>query len=227
MRDAIVAAVTRETEAALASGVDIPAIGENFSIEGREGTVTMPNDWLTVENGAVTAVDYENYLAFVAGLTPLKLVPAFDATANTDHQGLRGENSLFGGTDVPYASFTEYGWNNNQVLGDGSGPDDTGLQWADYVAQEGEVAQQLSLINPMERLGGASDAAPYWYLRHGMIDRDTSFAVELALYYAVLNDETVKDVSFKLPWMRPHSGNYDVQEAYAWLADKLAAASEH
>ncbi|MNU11827.1 hypothetical protein D3C72_2599870 [compost metagenome] len=57
-----------------------------------------------------------------------------------------------------------------------------------------------------------------------MVDRDTSFAVELALYYAVLNDETVEDVNFKLTWLRPHSGSYDVQEAYSWLSEKLSAA---
>ncbi len=34
----------------------------------------------------------------------------------------------------------------------------------------------------------------------------------------------MKDANFKLAWMRPHSGNYDVQEAYAWLASVLAKA---
>lgn len=224
MRTAIVTAVKKETEDALAKGIDVPAIGEDFTLQNRDETTTIANDWLTVENGAVTAIDYDKYLAFVTKAATLKLVPAFDATANTDHEGLRGENSLFGGADVPYANFTAYGWDNNQVPGDGSGPDDTGVQWAEYEADVGEVSRQLRLINPMQQLGTEADSAPYWYLRHGMVDRDTSFAVELALYYAVLNDETVKDVDFKLTWLRPHSGNYDVQEAYAWLAEKLAGA---
>ncbi|KRA47612.1 hypothetical protein ASD80_02065 [Devosia sp. Root635] len=225
MQQAILAAVRRETEDAIARGVAIPAIGEDFELPNRDQTMAVVNDWLTVENGAIVDIDYEKYLGFVTRAAALKIVPAFDATANTDHEGLRGENSLFGGPDVPYANFTDYSWNNNQVQGDGAGPDDTGLQWADYVAQDDAlVAEQLRLIDPMSHLGTESDAAPYWYLRHGMIDRDTSFAVELGLYYAVLNDETVEDANFRLTWMRPHSGNYDVQEAYAWLASKLAEA---
>lgn len=227
MREAILAAVKRETEEVLAEGVAIPAIGEDFVLQRGNESTTLPNDWLTVADGKVTDIDYESYLAFVAKASALKIVPAFDATANTNNEGLRGENSLFGGPDVPYASFTEYGWNNNQVAGDGSGPDDTGLAWAD-LAGSGDIPihEQLKLINPLSYLGTDADTAPYWYLRHGMVDRDTAFAVELALYYAVLNDASVKDVDFELAWMRPHSGNYDVQEAYAWLARHLEAAGK-
>ncbi|ODT83686.1 MAG: hypothetical protein ABS76_01855 [Pelagibacterium sp. SCN 64-44] len=227
MREAILAAVKRETEEVLAEGVAVPAIGEDFVLQRGEESTKLPNDWLTVADGKVTDIDYENYLAFVTKASALKIVPAFDATANTGNEGLRGENSLFGGPDVPYASFTEYGWNNNEAAGDGSGPDDSGLDWAE-LAGNGDIPihEQLRLINPLAYLGTEADTAPYWYLRHGMVDRDTSFAVELALYYAVLNDASVKDVDFELAWLRPHSGNYDVQEAYAWLARHLEAAGK-
>ena len=50
--------------------------------------------------------------------------------------------------------------------------------------------------------------------------------VAAALYDAILEDSSVKDAKFKLAWMRPHSGNYDVQEAYAWLAGVLAKAGD-
>ena len=33
----------------------------------------------------------------------------------------------------------------------------------------------------------------------------------------------LKDVSFKLPYLVGHSGNYDVQEAFAWIKAKLDA----
>jgi hypothetical protein len=55
-----------------------------------------------------------------------------------------------------------------------------------------------------------------------MVDRDTAFALQVALYYAIVNDPSVEDVSFELAWLKPHGGNYDVQEAYSWIAAKLA-----
>ena len=43
------------------------------------------------------------------------------------------------------------------------------------------------------------------------------------LYQAIKKDPSVKDVSFKLPYLVGHSGNYDVQEAFAWIKAKLDA----
>jgi hypothetical protein len=63
-------------------------------------------------------------------------------------------------------------------------------------------------------------------VRHGIIDRDTSFALQTTLYYAIKNDPKVKDLNFKLVWLQGHAGNYDVQEAYAWVADVLHKAGE-
>jgi hypothetical protein len=227
MKEAIVTAVRREAETMVASGTRVPALGESFSLTNRGQTMQVANDWLEMAEGKVHRIDYENFLRFVTTTSQLKIVPALDTTANTDHQGLRGENSLFGGGEVPYSNFTDYGWSNNQVAGDGSGADDTGMDWATASVDGSNLATQLRLINPLKFLNTDTDTAPNWYLRHGMIDRDTSFAVQLLLYLAVLNDPTVKNVSFKLTWMRPHSGNYDVQEAYGWLAARLTAAGQH
>ncbi len=111
--------------------------------------------------------------------------------------------------------------------GDGSGLDDTGKKWDAYIADPATTLDdQIRMVSPMTYLNSSADSAPYWYVRHGMVDRDTSFAVEVALYYAILKDPSVKDVNFRLAWMRPHSGNYDVQEAYAWLAGVLAKAGD-
>lgn len=225
MEEAIVTEVRKAVERAIAKGIRIPALGEPFELENRGKKTSVANTWLDVRDGKVAAIDYRKYLEFVTAATPLKLVPAFDSTANTDHAGLRGESSLFGGPDVPYSNFTEYAWNNNQQKGDGSGPDDTGKQWDDYVREPGNaLAQQLKLINPLAYLSTSADTAPYWYVRHGMVDRDTSFAVELTLYHAIRNDPSVKNVNFELAWLRPHSGNYDVTEAHAWLAKVLKEA---
>ncbi|WP_179145379.1 subtype B tannase [Rhizobium sp. RU36D] len=227
MKAAVADEVRKEVERHAAAGGTIPARGENFEItlrqRGGERKLEVPNDWVTVENGLVTAFDIDAYLGFVAKTAALKNVPAFDRTANTGNEGVDGENSLFGASTQAYSNFSAFGWNNNDVKGDGSGPDDTGLDWAGYTSGAGAaLAEQVRLINPMAYLRTEAQAAPYWYIRHGMIDRDTSFAVELSLAAAARMDDDVKSVDFRLPWMTPHSGDYDVREAYAWLAGVLA-----
>lgn len=222
MPGALVAALRREVDEHLAEGNTIPAIGEAFTITDRGETREAINTWLTVDGAVVTDIDLDAYLRFVSGITALKAVPAFDRTANTGNEGVDGENTLFGLPTQNYSNFTEYGWMNNTVAGDGSGLDDTGLDWnAALAAPDLPLAAQLTLTNPMAFLNTDADAAPWWYVRHGMIDRDTSFAVELALYHAARMDPDTAGVDFELAWMRPNSGDYDVQEAYGWLAEKL------
>ncbi|MDO5613888.1 MAG: subtype B tannase [Paracoccus sp. (in: a-proteobacteria)] len=223
MDDAIVTEIKRETRKYIENGGAIPALGESFSLTIRGNQVEVQNDWLSVENDEI-AVDYDKFLSFVAGTTALKAIPAFDATATTGRTGVNGENTLFGTADQFYANFTEYGWNNNEVLGDGTGLDDTGLIWAEYIALGGSIiGDQLRLIDPFVFIGTDADTAPFWYVRHGMIDRDTAFAVNLSLYHALLNDASVQDVNFELALLTGHTGNYDVQEAYSWLASSLAS----
>lgn len=69
---------------------------------------------------------------------------------------------------------------------------------------------------------GKADIAPYWYVRHGMDDRDTSFAVETVLFYAVRTNKKIEDSDTGFAWLKPHSGNYDEQEAYSWLRKMIA-----
>lgn len=237
MPPSIVEQVKKGVQAGIARGEHIPAIGEDFVIKQHRGpppggelvTIRMKNDWLTVENGKVTNIDYQKYVNFVAAITPLKTVPAFDASANTGNQGLLGENTLFGSDKLEYSNFTEYAWDHNEVKGDGSGPDDIGKDWVSYIAGPGpgaELVRQIKLSGPIPYLHTTASTAPYWYVRHGIIDRDTSFALQTTLYYAIKNDPKVKDLNFKLVWLQGHAGNYDVQEAYAWVADVLHKAGE-
>jgi hypothetical protein len=222
MDDAIVMQLKKETEKMIAKGLVIPAIGENFVVSTMLGTLNIPNDWLTVRNGKVTDINYVNYLNFVTKASSLKGVPAFDSTAVTGTRVLSGENSLYGSNALEYSNFMEWAWNNNEVKGDGSGIDDTGKTWAQYIADPSTTLDdQIKMVSPMPYLNSTADSAPYWYYRHGMLDRDTSFAVELGLYYALINDPSVKDVNFRLSWMQGHGGNWDVEEAFAWIAGIL------
>jgi hypothetical protein len=107
MDDAIVAQVKKETEEAISVGIAFPAIGEDFVLEIRNGTVKIRNEWLTVENGKVKDINYRNYLKFVTSAIALKTVPAFDATVITGNKVLNGENSLFGPANVEYSNFME------------------------------------------------------------------------------------------------------------------------
>jgi hypothetical protein len=225
LQQAIVAQIRKGTEAGIARGEKIPAFGEDFVISNRGGSSRTRNDWLTVENGKVKNIDYTIYLKFVAGTTALKIAPAFDPTANTGNAGVAGESSLFGPANAEYSNYAEYAWNHNEVKGDGSGADDTGKDWASYSGGPGnKLAAQVKMVSPIPYLNSAADSAPYWYVRHGLLDRDTAFAVQVVLYAAMRNDPSIKDVNFQLAWLKPHSGNYDVQEAYAWVASVLSKA---
>ena len=92
------------------------------------------------------------------------------------------------------------------------------------------LALQMRMSNTVEYLNDkegddAGIKAPYWYVRYGMNDRDSSFAVETILRYSMANNEDIQNMSFEFAWLKPHSGDYDVTEAYAWLDDVLANAA--
>lgn len=217
----LLAEVAREAETMRAAGTQIPALGEKFTLSNGRA---LDNDWLRFKDDGKAQIDRNAFLRFVTACEKLKIVPAFDATGNTGNVGLRGENSLFGADGQRYSNFTAYGWDNNEIAGDQSGSDDCGMTFAEVLAaSDSALARQLRLINPLDFLrDGNADIAPYWYVRHGMIDRDTAFAVVLVLYIALKNAKNVQDANFRLPWLKPHAGNYDVQEAFDWLAQMLA-----
>jgi len=85
------------------------------------------------------------------------------------------------------------------------------------------VATQVRLIDPMAYIGG-NDTAPFWYVRNGTRDRDSSFQVSYNLSRALAADRKVRDVDYLMAWNQPHGGNYDVPEAMAWIAKVLEAA---
>ena len=179
------------------------------------------NGWLVFNEDGSYEYDLDKHLYYVAKYTTLKPAPAFS------NKGLfvthMNEDSLFGTADVPYSPFNEYSWNNDKES-NGVGKDETGMSWNDYLkTEEGrDLVLQIKMTSAIDYiLEGTSDIAPYWYVRHGMDDRDTSFAVEAILFNAVRNNPKIKNSNVGFAWLLPHSGDYDVPEAYTWLKEIL------
>ncbi|HCJ6432827.1 subtype B tannase [Acinetobacter baumannii] len=221
MPDQIKEQIKSEIERQLAKGTPVPNFGENFV----SSKATLVNDWLKHDGSKVTEIDYQKFLNYVAANQALKTVVAFDAVGVNGNTAISGETNLFGDSQNEYNNFTQWSWDHNSKTADSSGQDDTGLSWENYLNSNSSTANllkdQLKMVNPIAYLNTTTDTAPYWYIRHGMLDRDTSFAMQMILYYAVTNDPKVKDTNFKLPYLTGHAGNYDVQEAFKWINEKL------
>ena len=183
--------------------------------------------WLVINDDGSFTYDVDKHLLAVANNNKLKVVCAFS------NKGLpwsaTNEDSLFGTKDMEYSAFEAYSWDNDSVAGNGCGLDDTGLTWAEYMeTEEGQaLALQMRMTNAVAYLNDkdgddAGQKAANWYVRYGMIDRDSSFAVETILRYSITNNEDITNSSFEFAWLQPHKGDYDVTEAYAWLDEVLA-----
>jgi len=147
--------------------------------------------WLTIQDGTVTDIVFDQYIAYAGRM---KTPPAFDGL------DLRsGENQLFGTATVDAQHFTQFSLEHSAV----NGP------LAD--------ASIVKLMNPLNYIGAEGTmTSTYWRIRHGTIDRDTSLAISVILATALENNGF--NVDFALPWDRPHSGDYDLDELFAWIA---------
>ncbi len=149
----------------------------------------------------VSDIDMPTYLNYVASTTRLKTPPAFDA------QGVLGanptpENRVFGGSDGSTVNFTDYS------LRKSTGQDNAALPT--------ELQERVYMMNPMNFIGDdAATTAKHWYIRHGASDRDTSFAISVNLTTKLRN--CGYEVDFALPWNRPHSGDYNLNDLFRWI----------
>lgn len=155
------------------------------------GSAIEEQDYLCVENGTVTDIDFDRY---VAKITRMKTAPAFDAV-DLDSP----ENEEFGDENVFARHFTQYSLQNDTA--------------------RGEMADDsiIKLLNPTRFIGNA-DTTGHWRIRHGAFDRDTSLAIPVIL--ATMLQNRGFDVDFALPWGLPHSGDYDTEELFSWI-DRL------
>lgn len=155
-----------------------------------KGKSMADKPWVTVVDGKVTGLDWQAYLAY---LGRKKGVPAFDGI-----DAKVGENNLFGTVSETYRHFTDFGMEH----------DTAGAALAD--------AEVVRLMNPMRFISAdGADTATHWRIRHGTLDSDTSLAVSAIL--ALKLENRGFDVDYALPWDTTHSGDYDLEELFAWV----------
>lgn len=147
--------------------------------------------WLSVQNGTVRDLDFDQYVRHAGRM---KLPPAFDALDLGS-----GENQLFGTQVIDKRHFTAFA-QQHSTAADASLAD----------------AEQVKMMNAMRYIGAPGTATSrHWRIRHGTKDRDTSLAVPTILAATLQNKGYAVD--FALPWDRPHSGDYDLDALFAWM----------
>ncbi len=156
-----------------------------------DGTDMSSYSFLTIENDIVKKIDFEAYVLY---MTRLKTPPAFDALDLSTP-----ENQEFGTSTIDKKHFTTYTQEHSEI--EGSTLADT---------------QIIKLMNPMTYIGNAnSKVAKYYRIRHGSKDSDTSLAISAIL--ALSLQENGITVDYALPWDKPHSGDYDLEELFKWI----------
>ncbi len=149
------------------------------------------HSWITIEDGKVTEIDIDAYVAYA---TRMKATPAFDALDLHSP-----ENNLFGTTTLDNQHFTAFARNQNP----------------DHDLADTAV---IKMMNPMNYIGTSkATTAQHWRIRHGAIDRDTSLAIPVILATQLMNHDY--EVDFALPWGQGHGGDYDLDELFAWMAE--------
>lgn len=150
----------------------------------------------------VIDVDWNKYLAYVATQQALKTPPAFDAYGVL-HDAATPENRVFGDAEGNPANFTDFSLRKRTGNADAAIPE--------------ALEERVRLMNPMNFITGENNSvvAKHWYIRHGAKDRDTSFLVPVNLATRLRN--AGYDVDFALPWNRPHSGDYNLDDLFRWI----------
>jgi len=159
------------------------------------GTDLSVHSWIKISDGKVIDLDYPGYIQY---MQRMKTPPAFDALDLSSP-----ENSEFGTATIDKQHFTEYGMSNSTVAG---------ATMAD--------THMINMLNPMHYIGDPqAGTAHHWRIRHGTRDKDTSLGIPVLLTTLLQNKGFETDLA--LPWDRPHSGDYDLEELSAWI-DSIA-----
>lgn len=190
-RDYLKSFLVKSAQKAKDAGLDIPA---STGVKLNTGFRGSPGEF-------VLDMDLDTYLGYVVGRTPLKTPPAFDKMGALSPDATP-ENQVFGDPAGKPMNFTDF--TLRKATGNASATVDKA------------VNERVYLLNPMNFIGDKqATTTKNWYIRHGAIDRDTGFQVAINLYTKLLNNGYA--VNFALPWNRPHSGDYDLNDVFSWI----------
>ena len=151
------------------------------------------NPWIAETDGHVSFT----FPDFVRHCGRSKTQPAFD------DRELHMEPAIFGTEQVNGRHFTTFG-----------------LRYAtgDPAAEvEPDVVELEKMMNAMTFLPDGADCAPYWWIRHGTCDRDTSLPVIVGLATALEN--AGKTVNARLVWDGGHGADDEKFEMLDWIAE--------
>ena len=154
------------------------------------GTDLSAFTFLTINNGKVSQIDFNAYVQY---MQRQKTPPAFDALDLSSP-----ETNLFGASSINNQHFTKFALANSSV--------------------ESSIADPLlvKMMNPMYYIGQLNTTtSKHWRIRHGTKDKDTGLAISVLLATYLQNNGI--DVNLELPWDRPHSGDYDLNELFTWI----------
>lgn len=156
-----------------------------------KGTDLSSYSWLKIENGKAVSIDFDQYVRY---MTRQKLPPAFDAFDLSTP-----ENQEFGTSKIDKQHFTAYSMQHATTSG-------ATLAESNYI----------KMMNPLNYIGTSNTTtSKYWRIRHGSYDKDTGLAICIILGTRLQN--LGYDVNLALPWNKPHSGDYDLDELFDWI----------
>ncbi|MDR3296449.1 MAG: S-layer homology domain-containing protein [Clostridiales Family XIII bacterium] len=190
-------------------------------------------NWITLsaDGTIVEDIDLEDFLTYVAQSQKLKVISATTTGATFDGGYMSGgENDVYGDPTHPWVYFSQL------TLEAAKGLTPVPANWVDIASTTATqsiagvltpssqlLTDTIPLNNPMGWIGNsAATKSQNWYIRHGLKDRDTAFSVSINLYYKLLNNGITAD--YALAWETGHAGDYDLDEMFDWIAEKVAAA---
>lgn len=150
--------------------------------------------WITIKGGKVTDIDYDQYMKYIGRG---KVAPAFDTIDLSSP-----ENGEFGTATKDAQHFTKFGKKNSTK--------------SDATMADSKI---IKMMNPMDYIGTqGTDSSRYWRIRYGSVDNNTSPAIPLILAAKLQNKGNTVD--YAEPWGIGHSGDYDLDDLFAWV-DKI------